>query len=69
MIDEWKLAYSPQNAVLDKLMERVCDDLSLKDCFGVEKNSILEKTVTSRRLVAGIHFHNAKVLFDIESVV
>lgn len=62
-IEEWRLAYAPQNELLDNFVDQVCSDLGLLKCFGVDNRTDLERTVISRKLIAGIQFHNADVSY------
>lgn len=60
-VEEWTLAYSPKNSLLGELIGHACADLNLEGCFGLENSTVLEATVSTRKIVAGIEFHHAEV--------
>lgn len=71
-IEEWKLAYSPQNAYLDKILDEVSNSLGLDGFFGVSNSTALAAVISNERLVAGVDFHHGAVsridlVFDLES--
>lgn len=60
-IEEWKLAYSPQNAYLDKILAEVSNSLGLDEFFGVSNSTALAAAISNDRLVAGVDFHHGAV--------
>lgn len=61
-IYERRLAYTPNNDVFKKIVDRASELLELKvPALGVVDGNQLERNVVDKGLVAGIQFHHANV--------
>ena len=58
---DWKLAYAPQNPILDQMLQQVTTALKLDgfDSFNSAEN--LQSNLTSHMYLAGILFHDMTV--------
>lgn len=60
-LEEWVLAYSPHNPVLEELMRKVVDSLVLTDKIGVNSSDELIDIIVDRELIAGVEFYHPSV--------
>lgn len=60
-VKEWKLVYSPYNAVFEELIDAACKSLQLDGIVGVNTPEEVEAAMTNRELVAGIVFQHSQV--------
>lgn len=62
MIEEHKIAYSPANKHLERLMERVAIDLDVKHIIEAANATHLAHIMTHRKIICAIEFHHEAVL-------
>lgn len=60
-IKEWKLIYSPENSVLENLVNTVSKSLKLDGSVGVKTSNDIAQVMVNRKLVAGIEFEHPAV--------
>lgn len=60
-IRTWKLAYTPKNPILDRIMGDVTKLLALDGFIGVQSSKEMENILLDQDLIAGIEFHHPMV--------
>lgn len=60
-VKEWRLVYSPQNPVLNRLVDTAANSLGLNGTVGVSTSDELVGVMFNRELIAGIEFKHPTV--------
>lgn len=62
-VKEWKLVYTPQNPVLEEMLDRAAKSLHLNGVVGANDTDELISKMFNREFVAGIEFNHPAVNF------
>lgn len=62
-VENWQIAYSPNNPLLDELMRHIVSDLKLDGYIPAADAKALEGVMETKKIFAGIEFQHAAVTF------